>query len=114
MDHIENDEGDEAGQEVALYLLDDHRFVYGNPDAEVQSSFLFQFYLKLMYLISQEGSGESAQPFQGSLVLETFTFHIRQVVYLVKGYKKGRHAIGALGLCAAAVRWLKFSPSLLP
>lgn len=29
--------GDVAGVEGAMFLLDDHRFVYGNPDAKVCS-----------------------------------------------------------------------------
>ncbi|KAJ2913022.1 hypothetical protein MD484_g7398, partial [Candolleomyces efflorescens] len=76
------------GVEAATYLLEDLRFVYGNPDADPDT-------------------GESAEPFQSSLVLETFTYHLRQAVYRIDDYKPsketGKHAIGALGLCAAAV-----------
>ncbi|KAJ2925767.1 hypothetical protein H1R20_g11326, partial [Candolleomyces eurysporus] len=82
MDKIEANKGDEAGVEAARYLLEDHRFVYGNPDAE---------------------DGESAQPFESPFVLQTFSFHLRQVIYVAKDYKISGNAIGALGLCAAAV-----------
>jgi hypothetical protein len=30
----------EAGVEAAKYMLDDHHFVYGNPDAEVRQDLL--------------------------------------------------------------------------
>ncbi|RXW11891.1 hypothetical protein EST38_g13966 [Candolleomyces aberdarensis] len=82
MDRIEDGEGDEAGVAAATYLLKDYQFVYGNPDAEAD---------------------ESARPFESAIILQTFTFHVRQVVYLIKNYKTGGNAIGALALCAAAV-----------
>ncbi len=42
MDTLEEDEdvGNQAGVEAATYLLDDHRFVYGEPDAKVVSHFV--------------------------------------------------------------------------
>ncbi|RXW13789.1 hypothetical protein EST38_g12065 [Candolleomyces aberdarensis] len=82
MDKIEEGEGNEAGVEAARYLLDDHRFAYGNPDAE---------------------EDESAQPFQSPFILQTFSSHLRQVIHAAKDYKISGDAIGALGLCAAAV-----------
>ncbi|KAJ2913943.1 hypothetical protein MD484_g6479, partial [Candolleomyces efflorescens] len=72
----------EAGIEAAIFLLRDHRFVYGNPDAE---------------------EDESAEPFESPFVLQTFTYHLRQVIHVAKGYDIKGNAIGALGLCAAAV-----------
>ncbi|KAJ2913902.1 hypothetical protein MD484_g6518, partial [Candolleomyces efflorescens] len=107
----EVDEIHRRGVEAATYLLDDLRFVYGDPDADSEA-------------------GESAQPLQSTLVLETFTYHIRQSVYRINEYKiskeTGKHSVGALGLCAAAVERAltlirdghitieKWPPALLP
>ncbi|KAJ2930591.1 hypothetical protein H1R20_g6507, partial [Candolleomyces eurysporus] len=67
---------------------------------------------------------------ESALVLKTFTYHLRQVAYRLKpkDYKvgDGRRAVGALGLCAAAVERAlclirdghitidKWPPALLP
>ncbi|KAJ2915281.1 hypothetical protein MD484_g5121, partial [Candolleomyces efflorescens] len=82
-------QGNEAGVEAAKHLLNDHQFVYGNPDAE---------------------EGESAEPFQSPLLLDTFSSHLKQVVHKVKNYDLSGEPIGALGLCAAAVSSLDISP----
>ncbi|KAJ2930448.1 hypothetical protein H1R20_g6647, partial [Candolleomyces eurysporus] len=78
---IEGGKGNEAGVEAAKYLLKDHRFVYGDPDAE---------------------EAKSAQPIQSPFILQTFSSHLRQVIHTVKDKISG-DAIGALGLCATTV-----------
>jgi hypothetical protein len=50
--------------------------------------------------------GESAEPFQSPFILQTFTYHLRQVIHAAKDYDGTGNPIGALGLCAPAVSCL--------
>ncbi|KAF6749447.1 hypothetical protein DFP72DRAFT_913484 [Ephemerocybe angulata] len=80
-DDIARGNGAEAGVEAAELLLDELTFLYGNPDAP---------------------AGESALPFQGMLVIRTYTYHIKHDIHRVAKYKTSS-AVSALGLCAAAI-----------
>lgn len=57
-------------------------------------------YICLLTALPQ--ANESALPFEGGLVVRTFAYHMKQVVFRLKGHKCGS-AVGALALSAAAV-----------
>ncbi|KAJ3518219.1 hypothetical protein NMY22_g13795 [Coprinellus aureogranulatus] len=80
-DELERGCGREAAVEYAKDLLEDMQFVYGKLDAK---------------------EGESALPFQGSLVINVFSWHMKQVARMLPGYKS-RRAIGGLAMCAATI-----------
>lgn len=63
-------------------------------------------YIIVYYHVSHlTQEGESAEPFQGELVLKTFTRYLKHAVYCIKEHKV-QTAVGAIALCAAAVRTL--------
>lgn len=93
----------EVAVDLANHQLLEDRFLYGNFDAKVCiQSWLIKFRTVLMIGTTVQ-NGESACPFQGELVINTYTHHLKQIVQQCPEYKPGGDPIGAISLCAAAV-----------